>query len=284
MDGTVGGGGHSRALLQRYPRCSVIAVDRDPIALRRAREELREFADRVSFREAAFDEVAQELAAQGATLSGALLDLGVSAHQLDVDERGFSFRPQAPLDMRMDAGSRDGPTAADLLNRADEAELGRIFREYGGEPRWRRLAKAVALLRQDRPFRVASDLVEALAKAFRRSPTPKEKARNFQALRIAVNRELDALLATLPALLDALAPGGVIVVISYESLADRAVKHTFREWSRDCICPPELPTCVCRGMALGHVLSKGALRPSAEEVEENPRARSARLRSWRKAA
>ena len=284
MDGTVGGGGHSQALLARYAACRVVAVDRDPIALEVARMALQEYQDRVFFIEARFDEAAAEVGAQGTRLSGALLDLGMSTHQLDVDERGFSFRPEVTLDMRMAGEFRGDLTAADLLNTLDEAELGRVFRVYGEERRWRRLARAVALLREDRPFGVAGDLIEAMAKAFRRSPTAKDKARVFQALRVAVNQEIDALRAALPALLEALLPGGVITVISYESLTDRVVKQTFSEWSRECTCPPGLPICVCRGEPLGGVVVRRVVRPSDREVDENPRARSARLRSWRKAA
>ncbi len=284
MDGTVGGGGHSRALLERYPACRIVAVDRDPIALEAARMALEEYRDRVSFVEARFDEAAIEIGEAGPSLSGALLDLGVSGHQLDVDERGFSFRDEAPLDMRMAGGRWGEPTAADLLNTLGEAELGVIFRDYGEEPRWRRLARAVVLLREDRPFRLAEDLVEATGKGLRRSPTAKDKARVFQALRVAVNQELEALRAGLLALADALLPGGVVSVISYESMSDRTVKQTFGEWSRECVCPPGLPTCVCRGEALGAVVVKRVLRPSDTEVQQNPRARSARLRSWRKAA
>ena len=284
MDGTVGGGGHSQALLVRYPACRVVAVDRDPLALEAARMALQEYQDRVSFMEARFDEAAAEVGAHGPRLSGALLDLGMSTHQLDVDERGFSFRQEVTLDMRMAGGVHGEPTAADLLNTLDEAELGRVFRVYGEERRWRRLARAVALLREDRPFRVAGDLIEAMAKAFRLSPTAKDKARVFQALRVAVNQEIDGLRAALPALLEALLPGGVITVISYESLTDRVVKQTFSEWSRECTCPPGLPICVCRGEPLGGVVVRRVVRPSDREVDENPRARSARLRSWRKAA
>ncbi len=284
MDGTVGGGGHSRALLERYPSCRILAVDRDPAALEHARAVLEPFEHRVSFRSDRFDDTAVELAAEGPRLSGALLDLGVSAHHLDEDARGFSFRPEVPLDMRMASSLLGEPTAADLLNDLDEDDLGRIFRDYGEEPRWRRLAKAVVLLRQDRPFRLAADLNEALAKALRRSPTPKDRARVFQALRLAVNQEMESLERALPALLEALLPGGVIAVVSYESLSDRLVKHTFREWSRECVCPPRLPRCVCRGVAFGKPTVRRAVRPTEAEVEDNPRARSARLRSWRKAA
>ncbi|MEX0935321.1 MAG: 16S rRNA (cytosine(1402)-N(4))-methyltransferase RsmH [Gemmatimonadota bacterium] len=284
MDGTAGGGGHSLALLERYRACRIVAVDRDPIALEATRMALKDFEDRVRFVEARFDEAAVSAGLVGPTLMGALLDLGLSTHQLDSDERGFSFRPQALLDMRMAGDARGEASAADLLNDLDEGELARVFREYGEEPRPRRLSRAVVERRRSRPFRVASDLLAAMEAAYGRSPGIKAKARVWQALRVAVNDEIDALEAALPALREALLPGGILSVIAYESLTDRIVKHTFQEWSRACICPPALPTCVCRGEALGKPVVKGIVRPSAGEVTENPRARSARLRSWRKAA
>lgn len=284
MDCTVGGGGHSLALLERYPRCRIVAVDRDPAALEAARMALKDHADRVRFIEARFDEAVASLGHEESSLAGALVDLGVSTHQLDADARGFTFRPEAPLDMRMAGAVSETPSAADLLNTMSAEELGRVFREFGEEPQWRRLAKAILLLRGDRPFRVAGDLIQAMGKAYRRPPRVKEKARVFQALRIEVNREMEALERALPALRDALRPAGVMTVISYESLADRTVKRAFAEWSRDCICPPGLPTCVCGGVALGALVNRKVVRPSETEVGENPRARSARLRSWRKAA
>lgn len=284
MDGTVGGGGHTLALLERYPECRIFAVDRDPEALAATRERTAKYGDRVRFHEGGFEEAALARAAAGAELAGALLDLGVSAHQLDRDARGFTFRPEAQLDMRMTGERGGGPTAADLLNTLEENELQRIFRDYGEEPQARRLAKAVTLLRGDRPFRTADDFIEAMAKAFRRTPSIKEKARCFQALRLELNQELQALDTALPALKDALRPGGVLVVISYHSLEDRRVKRAFQSWSRSCVCPPGLPVCVCGGVADGTLLTRRAVRPDESELESNPRSRSARLRAWRKAA
>ena len=284
MDGTVGGGGHSSALLERYPTCRVLAVDQDPEALNAAKAELAPCGGRVSFKEARFHEAAAYAESQGSRLAGALLDLGVSTHQLDREERGFSFRDRVPLDMRMAGTARGDRTAADLLNTLEEDQLGRIFREYGEERKWRRLARAVVLLRGDLPFHSAEHLTKAIAKALRHHPTTNEKARIFQALRVAVNDELEGLRMALPMLLGALRPGGVLVVISYESLTDRVAKEAFRSWSRECVCPPGPPVCVCRGRALGQMAAKGALRPSDAEVADNPRARSARLRAWRKAA
>ncbi|MEX1257030.1 MAG: 16S rRNA (cytosine(1402)-N(4))-methyltransferase RsmH [Gemmatimonadota bacterium] len=284
MDGTAGGGGHTLALLERYPECRILAVDRDPEALAAARVNVGRHEGRVRFFEGGFEEAARSAADEGPKLAGALLDLGVSAHQLDRDARGFTFRPEAPLDMRMTGAKGAGPTAADVLNGWEEEELRRIFREYGEEPQARRLAKAVTLLRGDRPFRVAADFIEAMEKAFRRPPTIKEKARCFMSLRLEVNREIEVLEAALPALKEALCPGGILAVISYHSLEDRRVKQAFQSWSQGCVCPPKLPVCLCGGKASGTLITRRVVRPDEDEVEANPRARSARLRAWRKAA
>jgi 16S rRNA (cytosine1402-N4)-methyltransferase len=284
LDGTVGGGGHAEALLSAYPECRVVAVDRDPEALEEARRRLTPFGERVRFLRARFDEAGAAAGLAGPVLAGALLDLGVSSRQLDARERGFTFRSGAPLDMRMEGAAGDGPTAADLLNQWEEGELKVLFRRFGEEPRARFIAREVVRRRRDAPFRTAQDLLETMETAFRRPPAIKERARVFQALRIQVNDEMGALERALPAIRDALLPGGVFVVISYHSLEDRPVKTAFREWSRRCICPPEIPICRCRGEALGTNLTPSVVRPGAEEVERNPRARSARLRAWRKAA
>lgn len=285
LDGTVGGGGHARALLEAYPECRILAVDRDPEALERARRELAPWGDRVRYVQARFDEAARGAGLAGPALAGALLDLGVSSHQIDRPERGFSFRSDSiPLDMRMGGEASDAPTAADLLNESDEEDLVRIFRELGEEPRARRLAREIVRRRAEAPFRTAGDLLEAMGRVYGHAPLPKERARVFQALRIEVNEELEALDRGLPFLRDALLPGGVLVVISYHSLEDRRVKNAFRDWARECVCPPGMPICTCRGEPLGTLLTRKVVRPSTEEVEANPRARSARMRAWRKAA
>jgi 16S rRNA (cytosine1402-N4)-methyltransferase len=179
-------------------------------------------------------------------------------------------------DLLADAGA--------FLQSGDEERLHQVFREYGEEPRARRLAAEVVKRRQTEPFETADQLVAAMGTTYGRAPTAQDKARIFQAVRIAVNEELEALERALPALRDVLNDGGVLVVIAYHSLEDRIVKHAFREWSRACVCPPGIPICTCRGEPLGEVLTRKPVRPSEDEVRENPRARSARLRAWRKAA
>ncbi len=284
FDGTLGAGGHAEALLDAYPACRVLGVDRDPEALAEARARLGRFGDRVRILHARFDEAAVAAGLTGPTLSGALLDLGISSHQIDEAERGFTFREGAPLDMRMEGAESGAGTAADLLNEWEEDRISRLLRSYGDEPRSRAIAREIVKRRAERPMERTEDLLAAIEAVYRRPPMAKEKARVFQALRIEVNDELGALERALPALRDALLPGGAFVVLSYHSLEDRRVKNAFREWSRACTCPPEIPVCVCRGEPLGTLLTRSIVRPSDAEIGANPRARSARLRAWRKAA
>lgn len=280
FDGTVGGGGHSEAILERSAGARVIAVDRDREALDVAERRLGAYGDRVRFVASSFAEAAGGLVEP---LAGALLDLGVSSHQIDDTARGFSFRPDAPLDMRMTV-SAEIADAATLLNELPESELADVFYRYGEERRSRRLASEVVRRRRERPFRTSDDLVAAMHRALGPRLDAQDKARIFQALRIAVNRELEELEEALLLLRDRLAPLGVFVVLAYHSLEDRLVKEAFREWSLSCVCPPNLPVCVCRGRPLGVLLTKKPVSASAAEVAANPRARSARLRAWRKAA
>lgn len=282
MDGTVGGGGHSAAMLDACAGCRVLAVDRDPEALAEAREALARHRARVRFIRARFDDAVSDPEVQDRGLDGALLDLGVSSRQLDADDRGFAFRRGVVLDMRMDPSM--GLDAASFLDTADEASLAEVFRTYGEEPRARRLAREIVKRRETERFQTSDQLVAAMAVAYGKPPSAQDKARVFQAVRIAVNDELEALERALPALRDALNAGGVLVVIAYHSLEDRIVKNAFREWSRSCICPPEVPLCTCRGEPLGETLTRKPVRPSDDEVAGNVRARSARLRAWRKAA
>jgi 16S rRNA (cytosine1402-N4)-methyltransferase len=283
LDGTVGGGGHALRLLERCPACRLLAVDRDPDALAGAATTLSAHSERVRFLRGTFDQAARDPEVRDRGLAGALLDLGVSSHQIDRVERGFQFARGAPLDMRM-AGEGSGPTAADLLNGASEDRLAQIFREYGEEPRARKLAHEVVRRRENRPLQTSDDLVGALSVTLGRAPSNRDKARIFQALRIALNEELELLARALPELRDVLLPRAVLVVIAYHSLEDRLVKESFREWTLECVCPPELPVCRCRGRALGETLTRKPVAPTEQETLRNPRARSARLRAWRKAA
>jgi len=283
LDCTLGGGGHSEALLAAG--ASVTALDQDEAALNQARKRLaaHEAAGRFRAFRGNFSDIDQVPEVRGRNFDGVLADLGVSSHQIDADERGFSFRPGALLDMRMD--SRSTTTAADLLNTLDEADLTRLFRDYGDEPRASRLAREVVRRRQRSPMKISDDLVDAIRGSFGPRSGPADFARLFQAVRIAVNDELSALERALPLLRNRLAPNGVISVIAYHSGEDRIVKNAFREWSRECVCPPKQLQCTCGGHnALGQLITKKAIKASAEEIEKNPRSRSARLRAWRKAA
>jgi 16S rRNA (cytosine1402-N4)-methyltransferase len=282
LDCTLGGGGHSEALLAAGS--SVVAIDRDEAAIIESRKRLASYetSGRFLALRGNFGEVDRVPELRGRTFDGVFADLGVSSYQIDADDRGFSFRPGALLDMRMDR--RSTGTAADLLNTLDEADLSQIFRDYGDEPRARRFAREIVRRRERKPMRVSDDLVDAIRGAFGSRTGPGDFARLFQAVRIAVNGELTALATALPTLRDRLNPGGVLALISYHSGEDRLVKHTIREWSLSCVCPPAQLQCTCRGKPLGTLLTKRALTASPEEAAANPRSRSARLRAWRKAA
>jgi 16S rRNA (cytosine1402-N4)-methyltransferase len=284
LDCTLGGGGHSLALLEAGVE-RVIGIDRDPEALDAARARLAPFAAQGRFRGhlgnfANIDEI-PELSDE--RFSGILLDLGISSHQIDDPARGFTFREDAPLDMRMDRGVGGvSMTAAELLNTADEHALASIFREYGDEHRAHRLAREVVRRRGNREFMVSDDFVGAIRGALGPRTGPPDFARLFQSLRIAVNDELTALDRALPLFRDRLEPGGVMAVIAYHSGEDRLVKHAFREWSSDCVCPPKQPICTCRGHALGELVVRKATTPMPDELARNPRSRSARMRAFRR--
>jgi 16S rRNA (cytosine1402-N4)-methyltransferase len=280
LDGTLGGGGHTLALAEAGKR--VVAVDRDPEALAEAGLRLAAFIEtgRVQLVHGNYANTDQLPPLVGVRVDAVLLDLGVSSHQLDDDTRGFSFRPGASLDMRM--GSSEGRTAADLLNFGDAPTLACIFREFGDEPRAARLAREIERRRGATPFRTSDDLVNAIRGALGARTGPGDFARLFQAVRIAVNDELDGLARALPALRDRLTPGGVLCVIAYHSGEDRVVKHAFREWSTACTCPPLTPRCTCGGVALGTLRTRKAIVASDEETRQNVRARSARMRVWQR--
>ena len=256
---------------------AVLALDKDPIAVAAASAAL---GDRAAVEQLDFADAADHPEVRSFAPDGILLDLGVSSPQLDDAERGFTFRPGAVLDMRM---SGSGPTAAQWLAHTTEPELAAAFRDFGDEKRARALARTIVRRRAERPFATSDDLVNAIRAVLGPTSGPGDFARLFQAVRIAVNDELERLERALPALRDLLAPDGVFVVISYHSGEDRLVKHAFREWARACVCPPELPICTCRGRPLGQVLTKHPIEAADPETAGNPRARSARLRAFRKA-
>lgn len=279
LDCTLGGGGHSAALLATGSR--VVGVDRDPAAIAAARLRLAtaERAGQFTAVQANYAHLDRIDALAGVRFDGILLDLGISSHQIDAPERGFTFREGAALDMRM---GEDAPrTAGELLGEADAEELTHIFREYGDERQAGRLAREIVRRRQTRPFAVSEDLVGAIRAVLGPRSGPGDFARLFQAVRIAVNDELAGVAAALPALRDRLVPGGVLAVIAYHSGEDRLVKQAFREWSTDCLCPPRQPVCNCGHEALGALVTRKAVQASASETARNPRARSARLRAWR---
>ena len=282
LDCTLGGGGHSEALLASGS--SVVALDRDEVAISEARKRLApyEASGRFLAIRGNFGELDRIPELEGKLFDAILADLGVSSHQIDADDRGFSFRPGALLDMRMDR--RSTTTAAELLNTLDETELSQIFRDYGDEPRASRLAREIVRRRDRRPMHVSDDLVDAIRGAFGARMGPGDFARLFQAVRIAVNDELRTLERALPLLRDKLKPRGKLAFISYHSGEDSLVKHTMREWSKSCICPPRQLQCTCRGRALGELITKRALIASGHETALNPRSRSARLRAWQSAA
>ncbi len=280
LDATIGGAGHAALFLEAESAVQVIGFDQDPEAVEAARRRLEQFGERARVYEVNFRDIGRTEDTEGiGNLAGALLDLGVSSHQIDTSARGFSFRPGTSLRMRMGGTTGEGAPAAEFLNRSDEHELGRVFRE-GDERRWRALAREVVWRRRTRPFSTSDDLVGALAGVLGRRASEQEKARLFQAVRIAVNDELGALSEGLTEIQSRLAPEGRLAVLSYHSLEDRIVKRAFREWGADCICPPGFPECRCRGESLGRVVTRKPLRPTDEEVARNPRARSARLRVW----
>lgn len=285
IDGTLGAGGHAAAILTASdPGGRLLGLDRDPKALELAQTRLQEFKDRIHLVQDSFDQAGQwlaPLAPQGA--DGMLLDLGVSSMQLDQGERGFSFRMDAPLDMRMGPG---GISAAELLAKSSRDELRRLFSRYGEEPFAGRIAKTLVQARSEKPITTTGQLAALVEAAVPAAARRKQKlhpaTRVFQALRIEVNDEmgrLERFLENSPAWLK---PGGVLAIISYHSLEDRRVKKAFNKMANPCTCPPQLPVCACGKKPLFSLGTKRPLTPSPEEVAANPRARSAKLRFARR--
>ena len=280
-DGTLGGGGHSGAILKASGGTArLYGIDRDENAILAASERLKDYPGFTAIR-GNFHDAKKLLEESGAeALDGALLDLGVSSPQLDTAERGFSYHEDAPLDMRMD--QRQTMTAADFLNTADEREIMEVIRDYGEEKWAARIARIICEHRAEKPFETTFDLVHAvdaaIPKAVRRKDDGHPARRTFQAIRIAVNDELKPLEQALKDLTDCLKPGGRICVITFHSLEDRIVKRCFKTLENPCICPPKAPICTCGRKPVVKVLAGGAVAPSKEEIERNPRSRSAKLR------
>ena len=292
VDATFGAGGHSRLLASDLQgEGKLIAIDRDPSArtyFDRFKAQHRSMGGggvQARFLRGEFSLVLNQLAANDVQADAILLDLGVSSMQLDRPERGFSYAADAPLDMRMDTAAE--LSARELVNEADERELALIFKRFGEERYARQIARAIVRRRDERPFERTTDLADTIKQAI---PTPARfgdghpAKRVFQALRIAVNDELGALEAALPAAMRMLRPGGRIAVISFHSLEDRIVKQFIREQARGCTCPPEFPICTCGNEPLLRDLTRKPVRPGARELEANPRAASAKLRAAAKVA
>lgn len=280
LDCTLGGGGHAALLLSRLITGRLIALDQDREALAAAEERLAPYKDRITLVHENFEhagDVLKELAPDG--IDGAMMDLGVSSHQLDTPERGFSYHSDAPLDMRMD---RSCPrTAREVVNAAPEVELCRILRDFGEEKNARRIARAIVTAREKKEIKTTGELAAVIKSAFRERDLIGEKhpaRRSFQAIRIEVNRELEVIPRAIDGLVPALKTGGRLAVITFHSLEDRLVKETIRKYSDGCTCPPDFPVCVCGFVRTLRSVTAKPVLPSLEEIERNPRSRSAKLR------
>ena len=283
LDGTLGWGGHTLAILERYGDTRVIGLDRDPVALEETTRRLAPYGDRVELYHEDFRRLGEVLDRTATErVNGILLDLGVSSMQLEGGERGFSFSLDGPLDMRMD--NTGGITAGHIVNEWSREDLARLFFLYGEEKRSRDIAAAIVRERERGPLKTTGELadlirrVPGMAKVRNIHPA----TRTFQALRIAVNDELEALREAVPQGVGRLAPGGRMAVISFHSLEDRIVKRGFRELENPCRCPREVPVCRCGKVSSGRVLTKRPILPSEEEIRANPRSRSAKLRIFQK--
>ena len=280
VDGTMGGGGHSLEIAKRLTTGRLICIDQDPNAHEAAGKRLAEYKDRITFVRDNFGNIANILDSLGIEkIDGMLLDIGVSSHQLDEAERGFSYQQDAPLDMRMNP---DRPFSAyDVVNGYDEDELDRVIFTYG-EERWaRRIAQFIVKEREAKPIETTGELVDIIKKAVpkgARKDGPHPAKRTFQAIRIEVNGELQVLQRAIDDVAARLAVGGRLCIITFHSLEDRIVKEAFRKQENPCICPPQFPVCVCGKKPLGRVITRKPILPSKEELEENPRSRSAKLR------
>jgi 16S rRNA (cytosine1402-N4)-methyltransferase len=275
IDATVGAGGHTIGLLDNSaPDGIVLALDRDPEAINIARQRLSDFKERIVLVNASYERMALEASKHGLFgVDGVLMDLGLSSMQLAKSERGFSFQEDGPLDMRFD--TRGGRTAADIVNEASREDLETILRRYGEVQNRRRIVEAII---NERPIGSTGQLAELIVKSHGRRRKIHPATQVFQAIRIAVNDELEVLVNGLNAAVEVLKIGGRVAVISFHSLEDRIVKQFIREHSQQCICPPEFPVCVCDTQPVLKAMHRKVIRPSEEEVRTNPRSRSARMR------
>ena len=280
VDGTLGGAGHSLEIVKRLDGGKLVAFDQDMDAIENARIKLAEYMDRVILIHSNFENLGEKLDENGITgIDGLLLDLGVSSYQLDTPERGFSYMHDAPLDMRMDKSLTE--SAWDIINRYSEAELSDIIRNYGEENWHARIAAFIVERRREKPIETTFELVDIIKAAVPRKARDENlhpAKRTFQAIRIAVNRELDVIEKVIREATEKMNRGGVIAIITFHSLEDRIVKNVFRDLSAGCICPPEFPVCTCNTVAKLKLLTKKPIISSKEKLEENPRARSAKLR------
>ncbi len=281
VDGTLGGGGHAFEVCSRLGDGGMlIGIDQDADAVEAAGKRLEVFGDRVRIVRSNYERMAEVLEELGVgQADGIYLDLGVSSYQFDTAERGFSYREDAPLDMRMDR--RQALTAADVVNGYSEAELYRIIRDYGEENFAKNIAKHIAAERQKKPIGTTAELAEIIKASIPmklRAAGGHPAKRTFQAIRIEVNRELEVLEHSIDMMIGLLKPGGRLCIITFHSLEDRIVKNRFRENENPCICPPDFPVCVCGRKSKGKVITRRPVVPGAEEIEENKRCRSAKLR------
>lgn len=282
VDGTLGGGGHASEVCRRLGEGGrLIGIDQDADAIRAASERLKPYGDHVTVVRSNYVNIAQILSDLGIEkVNGIYLDLGVSSYQLDTAERGFTYRDEnAPLDMRMD--QRNTKTAADIVNTYTESDLYRIIRDYGEDKFAKNIAKHIVKRREEKPIETAGELTEVIKAAIPmkvRATGGHPAKRTFQAIRIELNQELEVLKNSIDTMIDLLAPGGGLSIITFHSLEDRIVKNRFRTNENPCICPPGFPVCMCGKKSKGKVITRKPILPSDLEMEENPRAKSAKLR------
>lgn len=281
VDGTLGGGGHAFMVCRRLgDKGRLIGIDQDADAIRAATERLAEFQEKVTVVRNNYENIAEVLSELGVDkVDGIYLDLGVSSYQLDTVERGFTYREDAPLDMRMD--QRNSQTAADIVNTYSESNLYRIIRDYGEDRFAKNIAKHIVRVRAEKPFETTGELIEVIKAAIPakiRATGGHPAKRTFQALRIELNHELDVLNRSIDTMIELLNPGGRLSIITFHSLEDRIVKTRFRSNENPCICPPGFPVCMCGKKSKGIVITRKPIVPTEEEIEENKRAKSSKLR------